>query len=44
VAFVAGASTADTAEMISLHHIAMRALTAWMAILAGILVYMLVAV
>jgi hypothetical protein len=29
--------------MISLHHIALTALTAWMAILSGFMVYLLVA-
>jgi hypothetical protein len=43
VGFLAGPSTADTAEMMSLHHIAMTALTAWMVILGGLMMYMLVA-
>jgi hypothetical protein len=41
---LARASTAYSAEMISLQHIAMTALTAWIVILAGFMIYALIAV
>jgi hypothetical protein len=44
VAYIAWATTTDSAKMISLHYAAMTALTTWMVLLAGFMVYELIAV
>jgi len=44
VAFIARATATDSAKMISPHYVVMTALTTWMVLLAGFMVYLLVAV
>jgi hypothetical protein len=43
VAFVARATATDITRMIPLHYAAMTALTTWMVLLAGFMIYVLIA-